>query len=67
LTAQVDLPMENLLEPEEAARLIVRAIERRLAFYAFPRQMDWRLRFLRWLPLSWQDAFIRKMVSGKRR
>jgi short-subunit dehydrogenase len=67
LTTQIDLPMENLLEPDEAARLIVRAIERRLAFYAFPRKMDRRLRLLRWLPLSWQDALIRKMSRGKRK
>jgi short-subunit dehydrogenase len=64
MTAQIDLPMENLLEPGEAARLIVRAIERRLPFYAFPRKMVWRLRLLRWLPLSWQDNLIRKMTRS---
>jgi short-subunit dehydrogenase len=62
MTAQIDLPMENLLEPAEAARLIVHAIERRLPFYAFPRKMVWRLRLLRCLPLSWQDNLIRKMM-----
>jgi short-subunit dehydrogenase len=62
LTDQVDLPMENLLEPEVAARMIVRAIERRLPFYAFPRKMVWRLRLLRCLPLSWQDDLIRRMM-----
>jgi short-subunit dehydrogenase len=65
MTAQIDLPMENLLEPGEAARMIVKAIEQRLPFYAFPRKMVWRLRLLRWLPLSWQDALIRKMMRGK--
>jgi short-subunit dehydrogenase len=65
LTAQIDLPMEDLLEPDEAARRIVKAIERRLPFYAFPRKMVWRLRLLRCLPLRWQDNLIRKMM-GKR-
>src|SRR5262245_25876477 len=62
LTTQIDLPMENLLEPDEAARLIVRAIERKLPFYAFPRKMVWRLRLLRCLPSRWQDDWIRKMM-----
>jgi short-subunit dehydrogenase len=67
MTAQIDLPMENLMEPAEAARLICRAIEQRLLFYAFPRKMVWRLRLLRWLPLKWQDHLIRKMMRIGRR
>jgi short-subunit dehydrogenase len=67
LTAQVDLPMENLLEPATAARIIVKAIEQRLPFYSFPRKMVWRLRLLRWLPLSWQDNVIREMTRNKKR
>jgi short-subunit dehydrogenase len=62
LTSQIDLPMENLLEPDAAARIIVTAIERRLPLYAFPKKMVWRLRLLRCLPLSWQDELIRKMM-----
>ena len=62
MTEQIDLPMENLLEPAAAARLIVRAIERRLPFYAFPPKMVWRLRLLRWLPPTWGDRLIRKMM-----
>ena len=62
MTEQIDLPMENLLEAAEAARLIVRAIERRLPFYAFPPKMVWRLRLLRWLPSTWGDRLIRKMM-----
>ncbi len=62
MTEQIDLPMENLLEPAHAARLIVRAIERRLPFYAFPPKMVWRLRLLRWLPPIWGDNLIRKMM-----
>jgi short-subunit dehydrogenase len=63
LTAQVNMPMENLLEADVAARLIVKAIERRLPFYAFPPKMVWRLRVLRWLPVNWQDGLIRKMMG----
>ena len=67
MTTQVDLPMENLLEPEDAARQIVGAIERRLPFFAFPRKMVWRLKFLRWLPLKWQDEIIGKIAGGRSR
>lgn len=66
LTAQVDMPMENLLDVAVAARLIAAAIERRRTFYAFPRKMVWRLRFLNWLPRSWQDAMIRKLLGRRR-
>jgi short-subunit dehydrogenase len=66
MTAQVDMPMENLLEVDEAARIILRAIERRLPFYAFPRKIVWRLRLLRWLPASWQDRLIRKMTRARK-
>ena len=62
MTEQIDLPMENLLEPAAAARMIIKAIERRLPVYAFPRKMVWRLRLLRCLPVSWQDGLIRKMM-----
>ncbi len=65
MTNQIDLPMENLLEPEEAARLIVRAIDKRLPYYAFPRKMAWRMRFLRCLPARLQDDWIRKMMRLK--
>ena len=62
MTEQIDMPLENILEPAEAARRIVEAIERRVPFYAFPRKMVWRLRLLRWLPAAWSDHLIRKMM-----
>lgn len=62
MTEQIDMPLENLLEPAEAARLIVKAIQRRLPFYAFPPKMVWRLRLLRWLPPAWSDHILRKMM-----
>jgi len=65
MTSQIDVPMENLLEPEDAARMMVKAIEKRLPFYAFPAKMVWRLRFLRLLPVRWQDNLIRKMMRMK--
>ncbi len=40
MTTQIDLPMENLLEPEEAARRIVRAIEN--AYPSMPFPPGWR-------------------------
>ena len=63
MTDQVKAPMEGILEVDVAAKLMVQAIERRVPFFAFPRKMVWRLRWLRWLPLTWQDNLIAKMLK----
>jgi NAD(P)-dependent dehydrogenase (short-subunit alcohol dehydrogenase family) len=62
MTAQIRGKLDYLLEVEDAARAIVGAIQRRQPFHVFPRRMHWRMRLLGWLPLTWQDRLIRKML-----
>lgn len=66
MTAQIQGTLDHVLEPAEASQFILHAIRRRLPYYAFPRSMVWRLRFLTWLPRSWQDRMIRKMLARLR-
>lgn len=63
MTEQVKVPMPHILEVEEAARRILGAVQRRDRFFAFPRPVVWRLRFLSWLPAWLQDRLIEKMVK----
>lgn len=49
---QVPVPM---LEPEEAARLIMKAIRRRCRIYAFPWSTWLIVGLLGWLPAAWFD------------
>ena len=61
MTAGLHGRIPGMLEPEVAAAHIVWAIEKKRAFYAFPRSASWQLRLMRWLPWSWQDALLRRM------
>ncbi len=47
--------MPWLLEADDAARRIVRALERRKAVYDFPWQLSWLMKLTRWLP-DWMVA-----------
>jgi short-subunit dehydrogenase len=62
LTAQFDTPMPAMLEVEDAARRIVKAIRRRRAHVAFPASSAFRVRLLRWLPARWGDWLIGRML-----
>jgi NAD(P)-dependent dehydrogenase (short-subunit alcohol dehydrogenase family) len=64
MTADLHGRVPGMLEPEAAAAHIVRAIEKRWMYYAFPRAFTWKLRAISWLPWSWQDALIRRMSRG---
>jgi short-subunit dehydrogenase len=50
MTAHHDFHMPFLLEPEVAARRIVRALRRRVKVYDFPWPLSWLMRLTRWLP-----------------
>jgi short-subunit dehydrogenase len=52
-----------LMEPAEAARIIVRAIGKRKRFFAFPRRLAWQLALLRWLPTGWADWLVRRFFK----
>jgi NAD(P)-dependent dehydrogenase (short-subunit alcohol dehydrogenase family) len=64
MTANLKLPMPNMLEVEEAARRILRAIRQRRPLYAFPRSSAWRVRLLRWLPPGLGDWLMGRMLRS---
>jgi hypothetical protein len=63
MTAQIRGKLDHLLEVEEAAREIVKAIRHKRLVHIFPGPMRWRMRCLSWLPLVWQDRLIRRMLQ----
>ncbi len=62
LTAHVGIPREELIPVDVAARRIVRIIQRRQAFAAFPTGPAWVLRLLRNLPVRWSDAILGRLL-----
>lgn len=62
MTANLDAPMQYLMNVDYAAEQILWAIRKKKAFYAFPRRLVWRLKILTWLPRSLQDRMIRNML-----
>jgi NAD(P)-dependent dehydrogenase (short-subunit alcohol dehydrogenase family) len=61
MTAPLHAKLRGMLELEPAIAHILRAIETKRAFYAFPRATAWRLRVLNWLPRSWADAVLARI------
>jgi short-subunit dehydrogenase len=59
MTAGKTHPMPLLMEPDAAARRIVRALVRRPAMYCFPWRLALLMRLSRWLP----DWLIAKLVA----
>lgn len=62
MTAHLQDKIDDMMEVDYAATQILDAIRRQRALYAFPRSAVRRLRFLRWLPTSWRDALITRMM-----
>jgi NAD(P)-dependent dehydrogenase (short-subunit alcohol dehydrogenase family) len=60
----------DLMDVEETAREIMKAIDRQARFCAFPRGLAWQLRLLNLLPRSVQDLLllrrIRKLKKGRK-
>jgi NAD(P)-dependent dehydrogenase (short-subunit alcohol dehydrogenase family) len=64
LTSGLKNPPPRMLEVDDAARRIVRAIRRRKPFYAFPASMAWQVRLVRWLPTRLSDWLVARMMRG---
>src|SRR5205807_8543728 len=62
MTANLRFPVPKMLEVSDAARRILKAIDRRQAFLAFPAEMRRGLRLLRWLPPGISDWLVERMV-----
>jgi short-subunit dehydrogenase len=59
MTDVMDCPMPFVMEADEAARLIVRALQDRRKVCNFPWQMAWLMKLVRWLP-DWALAYSLK-------
>jgi short-subunit dehydrogenase len=62
MTAHLQDKIHDMMELPDAAREIMNAIRRRRPLYAFPRSRVRLLRFLRWLPLTWRDRLVTRMM-----
>jgi NAD(P)-dependent dehydrogenase (short-subunit alcohol dehydrogenase family) len=65
LTANLEIA--RMMEPEQAARQIVRAVRRGDPFIAFPRAEAWPVRLLRWLPARASDWLVRRLLPRLKR
>ncbi len=64
MTDKNDFSMPFLMEVEEAARRITRAIERRPRSYSFPGRLSWLLRFMSWFPGLWLRVMQPRQRGG---
>lgn len=64
MTKDVWERVPNLLELDEAADRILRAVRRRRRYAAFPKRSAYMLRFLRLLPESWQIRILGRMTAS---
>jgi NAD(P)-dependent dehydrogenase (short-subunit alcohol dehydrogenase family) len=67
LTTPLGLPDKELMELEDAVRLIVEAIRLRKPFVAFPRGTAWQARLLKYSPRPLADWLIRRWVEKMNR
>lgn len=67
LTANLNIPMPHLLEPEDAAARILDAVRRGKAFVAFPGPPARRLRLLRMLPCGLSDWLVYRVIRSLRK
>jgi short-subunit dehydrogenase len=62
LTERVQHKLPDILELDDALREILWAIRTKRPFHAFPARTRRQLSLLRWLPRSWQDRLLAKMM-----
>jgi short-subunit dehydrogenase len=60
LTANINVPQPHMLPVEKATERIVRAIQARRPFYAFPAASAWQVAVLRWLPARLSDWLLNR-------
>jgi NAD(P)-dependent dehydrogenase (short-subunit alcohol dehydrogenase family) len=64
LTKDLDGPHHFMLSVEDAVNRMVWAIEKRVPWHSFPANAARRVRWLRWLPCSISDWFLRRMLAN---
>jgi NAD(P)-dependent dehydrogenase (short-subunit alcohol dehydrogenase family) len=63
LTKNLEGPHHFIMPVEDAVNQIVWAIEKRVPWHSFPARTARRVRWLRWLPCSLSDWFLRRMIE----
>jgi short-subunit dehydrogenase len=63
LTDQIKFELKNLLEVDDAARRILRAVAQKRRFYAFPRRTAMLLRLIRYLPATMADRLMAQLIK----
>jgi NAD(P)-dependent dehydrogenase (short-subunit alcohol dehydrogenase family) len=58
MTAGIQIPASQMMEPLDAAKRILAAIRQRRSFYTFPASLSWRARLLHWLPCDVSDWLL---------
>jgi NAD(P)-dependent dehydrogenase (short-subunit alcohol dehydrogenase family) len=61
MTAHLQQAIPDMLEVEDAARRILKALRQRRTFVAFPATDAWRTRVLRWLPAGVSDWLVGRL------
>lgn len=62
LTEKNEFKMPQLMQPEEAADHVMRAIDKRRFSYSFPRPFSWMFTVGQHLPISWFQGFFKGLV-----
>ena len=65
MTAELHDRLPTMMTPEEAARRIMRAVQRRKNYCYFPAPMAWRLRILQFLPASISDWILMRLAPPR--
>lgn len=64
MTANLKLPIPDMLNVTDAARRIVKALHQRRALVAFPWRDAFRVRLLRWLPTGLSDWLVTRLMRA---
>lgn len=62
LTEKNEFKMPQLMQPEDAANHVMRAIDTRRFSYSFPRPFSWVFTVGQHLPISWFQGFFKGLV-----
>jgi NAD(P)-dependent dehydrogenase (short-subunit alcohol dehydrogenase family) len=63
MTEKIRHALPGLLEVTDATQRILDAVRAGRSVHGFPRQGYWQVRLLRWLPASWSDSLVRRMLA----
>jgi NAD(P)-dependent dehydrogenase (short-subunit alcohol dehydrogenase family) len=67
MTRDVQASLPDILEVTEAVQQIITAVRAGRPMHGFPRHSYWRCRLLRWLPATWSDGLVRRMLAARLR